>query len=161
MFSSPCVSILGDAWMVHHEWRQRGSIRVQETATIPGGLSVSRFHRCFIELVSIAVRRASFPSLGSRRSNWRCWCWRGWGGASPDLCIEKNNKCTRAWPQTASLLRECPLVAQGKQRKWCLLPRRLPTYGSWHAFTGQHSLLFLSPPRPWLPVPVYDQPFDW
>lgn len=50
--------------MVHHEWRQRGSINVQKTEAIQSGSSVSRFvvsSLRFLELVNIADRRASFP----------------------------------------------------------------------------------------------------
>lgn len=31
--------------MVHHEWRLRGSVRLQKTEAVPGGLSVSQCHR--------------------------------------------------------------------------------------------------------------------
>lgn len=126
-FSSQCASILGDAWMVHHEWRQRGSINVQKAATIPSGSSVSRWavpSPRFLEPVSIADRRASFPSRGSPRSVWRCWCWGGRGGASPDLCIEKNNKCTRAGLQACVTPTWRAIGQRSQQRKWCRLPHR-------------------------------------
>lgn len=147
MFSSLCASILGDAWMVHHEWSQRGGTNVQKTVTV-----LSRFALGF----GLAVL---FPRAGEHHGPRSIFLKPGrvvrFGdadagepgeGRHPTSAL-KNNKCEWAWLRPASRLSaEVALTSD--------LPR-LTRIHRWARFCLQPA-----GPHLQLAVLVYDRSFD-
>lgn len=165
MFSSLCDSIRGNAWMVHHEWRQRGSTNVQERL-YPAVCRLAVSPLCFLELLSITdLRASSLCRVGLFGLEVLMLERQGRGVTRP--LHWKNNKCERAWLWPASRLCATLLVNFRQQRKWCRLVRRLASYPPrvtriWWSSPVNAEDCFWSHPagsRLQLSVLVYDRPF--
>lgn len=87
------------------------------------------------------------PPAGSGCSVWSCWCWRGRGGASPDLCTEKITRAGVAAARVTAYAQPHWSVPGNSGSGVARCVDFLPAHRDWHAFTGERGVLSVVSPR--------------